>query len=148
MTTSIGAICWIRRCMVARRASTPSVVCRSQWKCSRPASTQRARSRPTEAMLRRISAGDSSKLKKSTLSPRSQAALAKLAASVVLPVPAVPLIRMLLPRRQPALRDLVEAVDPRQALGQHDSCRATSACNVGTCLLYTSDAADDLLCVD
>jgi len=52
--------------------------------------------------LRRISDWDSSKLKNSTVSPRWQAALAKLAPIVVLPVPEVPLTRTLLARNTPS----------------------------------------------
>ena len=101
ITTRVGATCSTSRCMVARWPSSPRVVGRSQWKCSSPRSTQPARSSPTEAMLRRISDWDSSKLKNSTLSPRWQAASAKLAAIVVLPVPDVPLTRTPLPRNTP-----------------------------------------------
>ena len=52
-------------------------------------------------MLRTISDWDSSKLKNSTVSPRRQAASAKLAAIVVLPVPDVPLTSTLLARNTP-----------------------------------------------
>ena len=54
-----------------------------------------------ERMLRMIWLGDSSNEKKSTRSPRRAAAWAKLAATMVLPVPGVPVSRMLLPRKNP-----------------------------------------------
>ena len=53
---------------------------------------------PADRMLRIICAGDSSKRKYRHRSPRRQAASAKCAASVVLPVPAVPDTSTVLPR--------------------------------------------------
>ena len=53
---------------------------------------------PIERMLRTIWSGDSSKAKYRQRSPRRQAASAKWAARLVLPVPAVPETRTLLPR--------------------------------------------------
>ena len=52
---------------------------------------------PTEAMLRTISASDSSKAKYIARSPRRQVASQNCAASVDLPVPAVPLTSTVLP---------------------------------------------------
>ena len=52
---------------------------------------------PTEDMLRTISASDSSKAKYSARSPRRQVASQNCAASVDLPVPAVPLTSTVLP---------------------------------------------------
>jgi hypothetical protein len=52
-------------------------------------------------MLRMIWLGDSSNAKKRTRSPRRAAAAAKLAATLVLPVPGVPVSRMLPPRKKP-----------------------------------------------
>ena len=69
-----------------------------QWNCSSPASTQRSRSMPTEAMLRMICASDSSKAMYIARSPRAQAACRTEAAIVDLPVPAFPLTRTELPR--------------------------------------------------
>ena len=51
-----------------------------------------------EPMLRMICSGDSSNEKYRHRSPRRQRLSAKAAARLVLPVPAVPEIRMLLPR--------------------------------------------------
>ena len=53
---------------------------------------------PAERMLRIICCGDSSNRKYRHFSPRAQAASTKCAASVVLPVPAVPDISTVLPR--------------------------------------------------
>ena len=53
---------------------------------------------PTERMLRMIWSGDSSKETNRADSPRAQAASTAEAASVVLPVPAVPLISTVEPR--------------------------------------------------
>src|SRR5450631_4773661 len=102
ITTRVGALSWISCCIIARWSSNPRVVGRSQWKCSSPRSTQPVRSSPMDDMLRWISASDSSKLKNSTTSPRLQAASAKLAPIVVLPVPDDPLTRIPLPRNTPS----------------------------------------------
>ena len=53
---------------------------------------------PPERMLRKIWLGDSSKAKYKQRSPREQAESAKKDARLDLPVPAVPVIKMLLPR--------------------------------------------------
>ena len=62
-----------------------------------PCPTQDVRSRPTERILRMSCWGDSSKAKYRQRPPCRQISLAKPAASVVLAVPAVPVMRMLLP---------------------------------------------------
>ena len=51
-----------------------------------------------ESMLRMIWLGDSSNEKKRTRSPRLAAAWAKLVGMIVLPVPDVPVTKILLPR--------------------------------------------------
>jgi len=53
---------------------------------------------PMEDMFRMIWLGDSSKAKYRQRSPRRQAAAAKVADKLVLPVPAVPETRTVLPR--------------------------------------------------
>ena len=84
-------------CIAKRCASRPSRLGRKQWNCSRPSSTHRLRLMPTEAMLRTISASDSSKAKYIARSPRLQVASQNCAAKVDFPVPAVPLTRTVLP---------------------------------------------------
>ncbi len=77
---------------MARCSSKPKAVGRTARTCSRPSSIQRLRSRPIERMLRISWSGDSSKEKNSAFSPRAQEASAIRAPTLVLPVPAVPLI--------------------------------------------------------
>ena len=97
MTTTAGSNSPTNFCMAKRCASRPSRLGRKHWNCSRPASTHCCRSMPTDAMLRTISASDSSKAKYIARSPRRQVASQNCAASVDLPVPAVPLTRTVLP---------------------------------------------------
>jgi hypothetical protein len=97
LTITAGSNSVTNFCIANRCDSRPSSVGRRQWNRSRPVSTQRRRSIPTEAMLRMISASDSSNAKYIARSPRLHAASQNCAASVVLPVPAVPLTSTVLP---------------------------------------------------
>ena len=78
--------------------SRPAKVGRLAWNCSRPFCTHGSRSIPIERILRMIWLGDSSKEKYRARSPRRQAASAKSAATLLLPVPAVPETSTALPR--------------------------------------------------
>lgn len=62
---------------------------------------QRSSGMPRDFMLRRIWLSDSSKAKYSARSPRLQAAFTKEAATLDLPVPAVPVTSTLLARKNP-----------------------------------------------
>ncbi|MNY53378.1 hypothetical protein D3C86_1891290 [compost metagenome] len=68
-----------------------------------------SRSIPIERMFLMICFGDSSKAKKRHFSPRSQAALANVAAILVLPVPAVPETKMLLPLKKPEFPNILSS---------------------------------------
>src|ERR1022692_1450451 len=72
-----------------------------------------------ECMLRMIWLGDSSNEKKSTRSPRRHAAWAKLDEIMVLPVPGVPVSRMLLPRKNPRPRKQNAAAAKKPPSAQH-----------------------------
>ncbi len=74
------------------------MVGRAAEKRSMSFAIQRARSIPMERMLRHTWPADSSKEKNTQRSPRAQAAFTNWAAMVVLPVPAVPETRTVLPR--------------------------------------------------
>src|SRR5579859_2459688 len=87
--------------MPARCDSRPDAVGRVAWILSNPLLIHLSRLIPTELMLRRIWLGDSSYAKYSARSPRAHAALANAAAKLDFPVPAVPVIRTLLPRKKP-----------------------------------------------
>ena len=76
----------------------PCSVGRDASRRSSPFLIQGLRSTPMLFMLRTSCAGDSSKAKYRQRSPRAQAALAKCAARLVLPVPAVPETSTELPR--------------------------------------------------
>ncbi len=97
ITTTDGSNSPTSFCMANRCASRPSRVGRAQRNRSSPASTHCSRRMPTEAMLRTISAWDSSNAKYIARSPRRHAASQNWAASVDLPVPALPLMRTVLP---------------------------------------------------
>lgn len=97
MTTTDGSNSLTVRCMANRCPSRPSTLGRKHSMRSSPASIACCRSMPTDAMLRTISASDSSKAKYSARSPRRQVASQNCAARVDLPVPAVPLTSTVLP---------------------------------------------------
>ena len=97
MTTTAGSNSPTNFCIANRCASRPSRLGRKHRNCSRPASTHRLRSMPTEAMLRTISASDSSNAKYMRPFAALQVASQNCAAKVDLPVPAVPLTRTVLP---------------------------------------------------
>ncbi len=97
ITTTAGSNSLTDRCMPNRCASRPRMLGREHLNCRSPPSTQRLRSMPTDAMLRMISASDSSKAKYMARSPRRQLASQNCAANVDFPVPAVPLISTVLP---------------------------------------------------
>src|ERR1051326_1892110 len=87
--------------MLARCDSSPEAVGRVAWILNRPRLIHFSRLIPTELMLRRIWLGDSSYAKYMARSSREQAELANAAAKLDLPVPAVPVIKTLLPRKNP-----------------------------------------------
>ena len=97
-TATVGSVSSSSRSIADRCASRPKAVARSPHSRSSPASTHRPRSMPTDLRLRTIWSGDSSKETNRADSPRAQAASTAEAASVVLPVPAVPVTRTVEPR--------------------------------------------------
>lgn len=102
ITTTCGLKARTTLWMLTRWSSRPHMVGRAAWKASRQSRTHRSRSSPTERMFLMIWASDSSNEKYRTRSPRRQAASAKWAAMVDLPMPAVPETRTELPRKTPS----------------------------------------------
>ena len=84
--------------MVARCISRPNWFDREAWKRRRSWSNQGCRSIPIERMFRTIWSWDSSNARYRQRSPRAHVACAKCAATLLLPLPAVPETSTVLPR--------------------------------------------------